>query len=535
MTQFRCGHERFINVIENEDRPYLYDVGGEQKETVPMTKELRQWLQSFIAVGGRGLNTFAEIREITKHYAGQVMICFENNAIYQYQSVTTEDNGSTCLKPDNVDSLMNGRWILKTYLTDTAYNIWSVLKYDGDVVENVTLYVDNVNGTDDVINDGTELLPFKTIQYAIDTYVYSRGYWKGTLIIRLIEDYADVLSLVGLIGNGSLVIQSNDAVKKNVSAGEYVTVKNNQVKIALINIEATSMLVQNSDVAFIAVITGDGTVTNSKINISQESVFSLDVDYCDIVTFEAQINSVINHSNLIAEALQAGGSIDISNSVIASDGYNYIAIGVNCNHNRVSTLNTTDKTFYVANITGIDSASTTGDITHPFKTIEYAISRYLDGNDSIDGNLTITLQENHAGTPLISYLKGVGSITINGAFDCNIDCSYSNVRILLNDITGGSFNLSNCYKISFVGVICGGDFNSDNVVYLDISNMTANNGIVVSKTPSLKILNHTGAIEINDCNATIRIAVSDITANYSSLRQVSITGTVTNNHSLISV
>lgn len=338
MTQFinGCGCNngaQLVAIQETEERPYLYDVGGEQKETINFTKELRQWLQSFIAIGGRCLDTLAEMRQLTQHYAGQVMVCFENEGVYQYQLVTTEDDGENSIMPDNVYAENTGRWILKAKLTATAYNMWSILKYTSSANESTTYYVDAVNGTDSETKDGTVDNPFKTVQYAIDTYVYVHGYWKGTLTIKLKCDYAPPLTIQGLIGNGSLVIQSDSAIVRVISAGDVFSILNNQVRIGLSAIESTSMTIQSSDVSFTYVTTGDGTATNSKLNIGTDSIFGLDCDYCDIVTFEGQINSTINHSNLIAGDLQGGSAISVLNSIIASNNYEFITTGDNCTSN----------------------------------------------------------------------------------------------------------------------------------------------------------------------------------------------------------
>lgn len=340
MTQFinsGCGcnnRAQLVTIQENEDRPYLYDVGGEQKETINFTKELRQWLQSFIAIGGRCLDTLSEIRQLTQHYAGQVMVCFENEGVYQYQLVTTEDDGENSIIPDNVYAENTGRWILKAKLTATAYNMWSILKYTTSANENTAYYVDAINGTDSETKDGTADNPFKTVQYAIDTYVYAHGYWKGTLTIKLKSDYAPPLTIQGLIGNGSLVIQPDSATVRVVSNGGLFSILNNQVKISLSALESSSMSIQFSDVTFINVITGDGTATNSKLNIGTDSNFGLNINYCDVKTFEAQINSTIDHSNIIAEDIQLGSAVSITNSVIASNGYTYISLGSNCTSNK---------------------------------------------------------------------------------------------------------------------------------------------------------------------------------------------------------
>ena len=348
-TNCGCGcpeGAQLVTIEENEDRSYLYDVGGEQKETVPFTKELRQWQQSFINIGGRALNTITDIRSLTKHTSGQVMICFENNGIYQYQSVFTVDDGDTVLMPDNVFEENAGRWILKARLDATTFNLWSTLKYGTALSENQTIYVDNVNGADNGDEDGTVSNPFKTIQYAIDTYVVAHGYWKGILTIKLQSDYADNVTLEGLIGNGSLIIQPDGVINRLVG-DTLVTIVNNQIKISLINITCPSMTVSYSNVSFTAVTTGDGTATNSKLNIGTDSVFSLDCSYCDIDSFEAQINSTISNSKLIIRDLQAGSGVLLSDSIIASTDYTGITLGANCNHNKATVGIVTPLTEYI--------------------------------------------------------------------------------------------------------------------------------------------------------------------------------------------
>ena len=338
MTQFACGHERIIEVQENEDRPYLCDTGGEQKETVPFTKELRQWQQSFINIGGRALNTFTEIRSLTKYMTGQVLICFENGGFYQFQNITGIDDGENILKPDNVYEENLGRWVLRGKLDATAFNLWPTLKYKTPAEENQTYYVDNLNGADSSTEDGTEANPFKTIQYAIDQYVVAHGYWKGTLKIKLVEDYTDALSVVGLIGNGSLIIQSKDSVVKNVSANEEDTFSYNQIRTSLANLAFDLMAISNCDVSFVNVSTGEGLCTNSKLSIGSDSVFKLNCYYCHTTINDAEITSTIDNCTLIATNL-TGGMITATNSIIASNSYDYISVGVNCNTNKPKTFN----------------------------------------------------------------------------------------------------------------------------------------------------------------------------------------------------
>lgn len=335
-TNCGCGcpeGAQLVTIEENEDRSYLYDVGGEQKETVPFTKELRQWQQSFINIGGRALNTLADIRSLTKHIAGQVMICFENNGVYQYQNIIIDDDGETILMPDNVFVENAGRWVLRVKLDTTSFNLWSTLKYGTALSEDQTIYVDYINGIDSDNEDGTINNPFKTVQYAIDTYVVAHGYWKGALTIKLKEDYTPALSIVGLIGNGSLVIESDSATVRNVSSGTVFNAKNNQVKISLINIESESTVIDSCNITFVNCIT-TGTAINSELRVGYGSVFEVNASYCDMKIYDSIINGTISMSNFIATGIRATSSVSISNSIVASDDYQYIVLGNNCTHNK---------------------------------------------------------------------------------------------------------------------------------------------------------------------------------------------------------
>ena len=100
-----------IPMEQTTETNYNYNVGGEVKKTVPFTKELREWLLMFKSRGIRFADTIDELRLFTKHENKQMFGVIENGSIYQYQIVTTPDDGENSIKPDNVYSYNTGRWI----------------------------------------------------------------------------------------------------------------------------------------------------------------------------------------------------------------------------------------------------------------------------------------------------------------------------------------------------------------------------------------------------------------------------------------
>lgn len=126
-----------------------YDVGGENKRVVPFTIQQREWLSKFHNIGILFFSTITTLRLITDHQTDMVAGCFENFAIYSYDSDSMEiDDGENYLRPNNVDQYTAGRWILRAKFDGgnielKFYNLRADFPNEGG---ETYLYIDKSNG-----------------------------------------------------------------------------------------------------------------------------------------------------------------------------------------------------------------------------------------------------------------------------------------------------------------------------------------------------------------------------------------------------
>lgn len=202
-----------IPMEQTTETNYNYNVGGEVKKTVPFTKELREWLLMFKSRGIRFADTIDELRLFTKHENKQMFGVIENGSIYQYQLVTTPDDGENTIMPENVFSYNTGRWVKVLSFSNEIVSLWSQMQYIGVWGNNplpisstdTIFYINNQSGIDSDINDGSITNPFKTIGYAINRFGVTQNYWNGLLTLNITSDYTEPISILNYF-NSNLII-----------------------------------------------------------------------------------------------------------------------------------------------------------------------------------------------------------------------------------------------------------------------------------------------------------------------------------------
>lgn len=202
-----------IPMEQTTETNYNYNVGGEVKKTVPFTKELREWLLMFKSRGIRFADTIDELRLFTKHENKQMFGVIENGSIYQYQLVTTPDDGENTIMPENVFSYNTGRWVKVLSFSNEIVSLWSQMQYVGVWGSNplpisstdTIFYINNQSGIDSDINDGSITNQFKTIGYAINRFGVTQNYWNGLLTLNITSDYTEPISILNYF-NSNLII-----------------------------------------------------------------------------------------------------------------------------------------------------------------------------------------------------------------------------------------------------------------------------------------------------------------------------------------
>ena len=206
-----------IPIEQTAETNYNYNVGGEVKKTVPFTKELREWLLMFRSRGIRFADTIDELRLFAKHENKQMFGVIENGAIYQYQLVTTSDDGENAIMPENVFSYNTGRWVKVLSFSNEIVSLWSQMQYVGVWGNNplpisstdTIFYINNQSGIDSDINDGSITNQFKTISYAINRFGVTQNYWNGLLTLNITSDYTEPISILNYF-NSNLIINSGN-------------------------------------------------------------------------------------------------------------------------------------------------------------------------------------------------------------------------------------------------------------------------------------------------------------------------------------
>jgi hypothetical protein len=293
---------------ETTETNYNYNVGGEVKKTVPFTKELREWLLSFKAIGIRFVDTLSELRQFTKHESKQAMCVYENEVIYQFLPVTNDDDGENFIRPNNVAPTSAGRWVKKLSFLDTYGDLWNLVRYQGVQTtgsgeptsdNDRSWYVDNTAGIDDVTTTGEQTSPFKTIEYAIERYGTELKFWRGKLTLTLLANYTDPISIlnffncnleiitetaiggVGIISNIQDVSLYGNNIVKITGTGAIANMraeKNHWIELTGSEIP----MVSNIQIVFNDNVSIQGMIMRSDVefsNISNLLISSLQIDY----------------------------------------------------------------------------------------------------------------------------------------------------------------------------------------------------------------------------------------------------------------
>lgn len=308
-----------IPMEQTTETNYNYNVGGEVKKTVPFTKELREWLLMFKSRGIRFADTIDELRLFTKHENKQMFGVIENGSIYQYQLVTTTDDGENAIKPDNVYSYNTGRWIKVLSFSNEIVNLWSQMQYVGVWGNNpvpisatdTTYYIDNANGIDNSTIDGTMAHPFKTVAYAISRFGVTNHYWNGKLTLELIADYTETISILNYF-NSNLVI---NAGAYNIS--EIEMYGNGVIEIRSIGGEIG---VLKSSLNQKMIVIGETFNPNSVISFSNDYNVLLESCYVrEIITIQ-DIKGTVNLSETVVYPTYHIGLLRCKAHVSAIDG-----------------------------------------------------------------------------------------------------------------------------------------------------------------------------------------------------------------------
>ena len=150
--------------------PSIYTTGGENKRTVDFTLELREWVQRFKNTGILFYDTINDLRTITAHNTDMVAGVYENVGIYCYDETSlVTDDGEFYIKPNNIDSVNAGRWVLKAklsgqdvwfYTDETAFPSTGNANY---------LYIDKSNGKIFRWLESTQTYVGVQVSYSLDS------------------------------------------------------------------------------------------------------------------------------------------------------------------------------------------------------------------------------------------------------------------------------------------------------------------------------------------------------------------------------